>query len=111
MKRRRDGRTNDQLRPLSAEFSVLAAADGSARLTCGDTSVLAAVYGPRPARSSKLELPDRGLLEVIVKPVSGARGAWWRRDGGSCLHAGVHWAWARGAVRADEANPKLHARC
>jgi hypothetical protein len=34
-KRRRDGRLANQLRPMAAEFGVLNAADGSARLTMG----------------------------------------------------------------------------
>lgn len=38
MKRRRDGRTEAQLRPMLAEFGLLAACDGSARLTAGARS-------------------------------------------------------------------------
>jgi exosome complex RNA-binding protein Rrp42 (RNase PH superfamily) len=35
MRRRRDGRLASQLRPLAAEFGLLANADGSARFSAG----------------------------------------------------------------------------
>ena len=47
---RPDGRSNKStLRPLAAELSCLHRADGSAKFSSGQTSVLAAVYGPASA--------------------------------------------------------------
>ena len=68
MKRLRpDGRSANQLRPLAAEFGVLSASDGSARLSLGDTRVLVGVFGPRPAKSLRYEDPHRATLEVVVE--------------------------------------------
>jgi exosome complex component RRP41 len=74
-KRRRDGRESNQLRPLAADFGVLSAADGSARLAMGDTRVLAGVYGPRPVRSQRAEDPERAILDFSVVPASGVPSA------------------------------------
>ena len=63
-----DGRTSTQLRPLACEQGILNRADGSARFMQGDTSVLAAVYGPGQPKSAKKERLDRAVLEVLVKP-------------------------------------------
>jgi len=69
---RPDGRSNSfMLRPLSAELSFLHRADGSARFSSGQTSVLAAVYGPA---SSTRELSNSyALISVVVK--QGAKGS------------------------------------
>lgn len=45
--KRIDGRSAAQLRPFASELALLNRADGSARLVAGDSSVLAAVYGPK----------------------------------------------------------------
>ena len=65
-KRRRDGRLVNQMRPLAAEFGIIGAADGSAKFSCGDTSVIVAVYGPRKPRSVKAENPAQAVLDVSV---------------------------------------------
>jgi exosome complex component RRP46 len=53
------------LRPLSAELSPLHRADGSAKFSCGQTSVLAAVYGPA---SGTRELSSQNAqISVVVK--------------------------------------------
>ena len=75
MLRRRDGRTIADLRPLDVELSLLSACDGSARLSCGGTVVLASVHGPRPARAARQEDPERARLEVHVAPAVGLPGA------------------------------------
>eukprot|EP00903_Cladosiphon_okamuranus_P020023 g18392.t1 len=68
---RRDGRQANQLRPLAAEQGILNRADGSARFVQGNTSVLAAVYGPAPAKSARSERADGATVDVNFKPESG----------------------------------------
>lgn len=72
---RRDGRNANQIRPLAVEQGILNRADGSARFVQGNTSVLAAVYGPAPAKSARLEKPDAASVEVNFKPESGMTSA------------------------------------
>lgn len=69
--RRRDGRNDNQIRPLAAEQGILNRADGSARFLQGNTSVLAAVYGPAPAKVARLEKADAATVDVNFKPESG----------------------------------------
>ncbi|CAM9969530.1 unnamed protein product [Ectocarpus fasciculatus] len=68
---RRDGRRGNQIRPLAAEQGILNRADGSARFVQGNTSVLAAVYGPAPAKALRMERPEGATLDVSFKPESG----------------------------------------
>ncbi|PIA29250.1 hypothetical protein AQUCO_06100041v1 [Aquilegia coerulea] len=68
-----DGRTLNQLRPLTCSRNVLNRAHGSARWSQGDTIVLAAVYGPK-AGTRKDENPEKASVEVIWKPKSGLIG-------------------------------------
>ncbi len=93
MKRRRDGRTANQLRPMAVEFSQLHSADGSARFSvgasnnlwlclfsphkmlAGDTRILVGINGPRPARLFRLENPTCAVLDVAVLPAAGQAGA------------------------------------
>ncbi|XP_022090560.1 exosome complex component RRP46-like isoform X2 [Acanthaster planci] len=62
-----------ELRAASSEQSLLSRPDGSATFTQGDTSVMAAVYGPADVRLNK-EIIDRATVEVIYKPKSGMPG-------------------------------------
>lgn len=48
MKRRRDGRFENQLRPMMAEFGLLKAADGSARLAQGEAFELQRGWSKEP---------------------------------------------------------------
>lgn len=68
---RRDGRNANQIRPLAVEQGILNRADGSARFVQGNTSVLAAAYGPAPAKSSWMQKADGATVEVNFKPESG----------------------------------------
>lgn len=68
---RRDGRSANQIRPLAAEQGILNRADGSARFVQGNTSVLAAVYGPAPAKSARLERADGATVDVNFKSENG----------------------------------------
>ncbi|KAF5179126.1 exosome complex exonuclease RRP46-like protein [Thalictrum thalictroides] len=70
---RGDGRTPNQLRPLTCSRNVLNRAHGSARWSQGDTIVLAAVYGPK-AGTRKDEDPEKASVEVIWKPKTGQIG-------------------------------------
>ena len=53
-------------RPLRSEVGLLSRPDGSASVSHGDTSTLAAVYGPTQVRV-KNELIDRAFIEVCYK--------------------------------------------
>ncbi len=83
---RQDSRTGSQMRPLACEQSPLSRADGSARFdmgldqfirsvecssstfwSTGQSSVLAAVYGPTEV-SQRKDLADRAVVEVSFKP-------------------------------------------
>ncbi|XP_038073991.1 exosome complex component RRP46-like [Patiria miniata] len=61
------------LRTAGSEQNLLSRPDGSATFTQGDTSVMAAVYGPADVRQNK-EIIDRATVEVIYKPKSGMPG-------------------------------------
>ncbi|XP_047258803.1 exosome complex exonuclease RRP46 homolog isoform X1 [Capsicum annuum] len=67
---RQDGRTANQLRPLTCTRNVLNRAHGSASWSQGETKVLAAVYGPK-AGTKKNENPEKACFEVIWKPKTG----------------------------------------
>jgi ribonuclease PH len=56
------------------ELAVLNRADGSAKWTQENTSVVAAVYGPRQAMQRK-EDAEQAVVEVVFKPRSGIQGA------------------------------------
>ncbi|MFH1650350.1 MAG: exosome complex protein Rrp42 [Candidatus Woesearchaeota archaeon] len=59
---RMDGRKNDEFRPITVETNVTGTADGSARVTCGDTMVIAGIKlglgTPFP------DTPNNGVLMV-----------------------------------------------
>ncbi|KAF9521793.1 ribosomal protein S5 domain 2-type protein [Crepidotus variabilis] len=66
---RRDGRRNEETRPLSLTFESLARVDGSARFSFGNTSALASVSGPIEVRLAA-EHPSEATFEVAVRPLS-----------------------------------------
>lgn len=81
---RPDGRSNaSMLRPLSAELSPLHRADGSAKFSCGQTSVLAAVYGP--AGGTRDLSSQNAQISVVVK--QGTRGGSSNSIGLACCDA------------------------
>ncbi len=61
---RLDGRSVDELRPVSIEVGVLPAARGSCRMTWGLNIAEVAVYGPMEAHPRKIQRPDRAVLDV-----------------------------------------------
>eukprot|EP00929_Paragymnodinium_shiwhaense_P015551 TRINITY_DN123664_c0_g1_i1.p1 TRINITY_DN123664_c0_g1~~TRINITY_DN123664_c0_g1_i1.p1 ORF type:complete len:258 (+),score=35.10 TRINITY_DN123664_c0_g1_i1:60-776(+) len=69
-----DGRESNQMRPPQLELRPLLRSDGSARFTLGQTTVIAAVFGPREPRARHREVFDRATLEVIVQPRVGRPG-------------------------------------
>ena len=71
---RQDGRSDDQLRALSAEQGILARADGSAKFNQGKTSVIAAVHGPMQPKFSRNEKDFGAAIEVVFKPHKGVIG-------------------------------------
>ncbi|KAI9350043.1 exosome component 5-like protein [Zopfochytrium polystomum] len=71
---RTDGRSSAlQIRPMQTGIGSLHRADGSARFSCGQTSVLAAVYGPKEVKIRDEKL-DRATVEVILRPLIGSAG-------------------------------------
>ncbi|KAJ3591438.1 hypothetical protein NHX12_009383 [Muraenolepis orangiensis] len=59
-------KSNSTLREFGCEQSLLSRPDGSASFIQGDTSVMAAVYGPAEVKVSK-EIYDRATLEVVIQ--------------------------------------------
>ncbi len=64
VKKRFDGRKNNEIRPMSMEVGVVNRAVGSAKVQMGKTIAIASVYGPRKVLPKHLEDPKRGLLRV-----------------------------------------------
>ncbi|EEY66488.1 uncharacterized protein PITG_17106 [Phytophthora infestans T30-4] len=64
---RQDGRAGNELRPFASEQGALFRADGSARMSHGSSTVLAAVYGPGQARNWRAENTDKATLDVCFK--------------------------------------------
>ena len=62
-----------QLRPMLCEQRMLSQPDGSATFSQGQTSAMAAVYGPTEVRFAR-ERADRASLEVVFKPKVGVGG-------------------------------------
>ncbi|XP_072170650.1 exosome complex component RRP46-like [Diadema setosum] len=62
-----------EIRSLGSSQSCLSRPDGSAVFTQGDTSVMAAVYGPGDVRPSKA-LMDKATVSVVYKPKVGLAG-------------------------------------
>ncbi|CAI2164115.1 5464_t:CDS:2 [Funneliformis geosporum] len=63
---RNDGRRVKELRKINCKPSVLSQADGSAYIEQGNTKCLAAVYGPREARTKAQVLHNRANINVEI---------------------------------------------
>ena len=64
-----------KMRPLSATLSLLNAADGSAQVSIGDSTVLVAVYGPTVATGRITRSAcDRCAISVTYRPAKGVAG-------------------------------------
>ena len=60
--KRLDGRSWDDLRPISLQVGIMKNADGSAYIEWGKNKIMAAVYGPKEVHPKHQVLPDRALL-------------------------------------------------
>ncbi len=76
VQRRRDGRVANEIRPFASEQGGLFRADGSARMSHGNTSILVAVYGPGSAKSRRHEQSDRAVLDVCFRVDHGLTSKW-----------------------------------
>lgn len=72
-KKRLDGRKLDEFRKTKIEVGVVKRADGSAKVTMGNTEAIAAVYGPRELFPRFMQNPTKGILRVHynMMPFSG----------------------------------------
>ena len=72
-KKRPSGRAFDETRPVSAKAGVVKNADGSAEFKIGNTTAIAAVYGPRELFPKFMQDPSKGILRVNynMMPFSG----------------------------------------
>jgi ribonuclease PH len=53
---RADERDANQIRPMKCELECVAKSDGSCQFSCGETVVIAAIYGKKPAFDDQLAL-------------------------------------------------------
>lgn len=63
--KRIDGRTVDQMRPVTIKAGVLKRADGSCYLEWGNNKIIAAVYGPRECLPRHFQNPLEARLTYI----------------------------------------------
>ena len=72
-KKRHSGRSFEETRPISAKVGVVKNADGSAEFKIGNTTAIAAVYGPRELFPKFMQDPSKGVLRVNynMMPFSG----------------------------------------
>jgi len=68
--KRKDGRKNDELRPIEAKVGVIPNADGSAIFKSGKTIAIAAVYGPRKMHPQHQQDPTKGKLRCTYNMMS-----------------------------------------
>jgi exosome complex component RRP41 len=61
---RLDGRTVDQIRPVTIEAGVLHRADGSAYLEWGGNKVMCGVYGPRELNPKRFQESDKAVVQA-----------------------------------------------
>jgi len=62
--KRIDGRSPDELRPIKMHVGEVEQADGSARVSFGNTEALVAVYGPRELYPKFLQESDTGIIRA-----------------------------------------------
>jgi exosome complex component RRP41 len=63
-KKRFDGRTVDEVRPMTAMVGIVPSADGSASFETGDTKAIAVVRGPRTLHPQHMQNAQTGILRV-----------------------------------------------
>ena len=62
--KRVDGREKDEYRDTTMEIGVLDEADGSAMVECGNTRVVASVFGPQDLHPKHLQESDRAVIKM-----------------------------------------------
>lgn len=62
--KRVDGREKDEYRETTMEIGVLDEADGSAMVECGNTRVVASVFGPQDLHPKHLQESDRAVIKM-----------------------------------------------
>ncbi len=68
--KRPDGRKVDEIRPMTAKVGVVPNADGSAMFAFGETTAIAAVYGPRKMHPQHKQDPEKGTLRCNYNMLS-----------------------------------------
>lgn len=68
--KRLDGREMHEPRKIKAKVGVIPRADGSATFSFGDTTAIAAVYGPRHLHPQFLQNPQKGILRCYYEMMS-----------------------------------------
>lgn len=63
--KREDGRKADELRPIVIKVGVIEQANGSALVSMGKTTAIAAVYGPRSMHPKHKQVSDRAVLQAF----------------------------------------------
>jgi exosome complex component RRP41 len=63
--KRDDGRKADELRPVVIKVGIIEQADGSAMVSLGKTTAIAAVYGPRIVHPKHRQASDRAVLQTF----------------------------------------------
>ncbi|RKX97137.1 MAG: exosome complex exonuclease Rrp41, partial [Spirochaetes bacterium] len=66
---RKNNRKPDELRPLVIKVGVIKEADGSALVSLGKTTAIAAVYGPRTMFPRHMQISDRAVLKTYYNMI------------------------------------------
>lgn len=67
---RPDGRKPHEMRKIVAKVGVIPNADGSAMFSFGETTAIAAVYGPRTMHPQHAQNPEKGVLRCEYNMIS-----------------------------------------
>ncbi len=67
--KREDGRKIDEIRPVTMKAGVVPNANGSAMVSLGNTTAIAAVYGPKTLHPRRVQVPDRAYLKTVYNMV------------------------------------------
>ena len=65
MIKRKNNRKANELRPVVMKVGIIPNADGSAMVSLGKTTAVAACYGPRPLHPKHMQQTDRAILQTI----------------------------------------------
>jgi exosome complex component RRP41 len=67
--KRDDGRKFDEIRPVVMKVGIIEQANGSALVSLGKTTAVAAVYGPRSMHPKWKQVSDRAVLQTFYSMV------------------------------------------